>query len=120
MAPPADNPLPLGVVQELLQEAWQSQEQPKVGSGPPPITIPLQLPNKDVATGPLPTPQDYEAVPVGPFELAMLRDMGWGQDIGSTFPGVLSCFVCLQQCNLMYQSTKDQNLMIGNIVAFFC
>ncbi|KAM4878307.1 G-patch domain and KOW motifs-containing protein isoform 2-T2 [Sylvia borin] len=78
-------------VQELLQEARQSQEQPNGGSGPP-ISIPLQLPDKDVATGPQPTPQDYEAVPVGQFGLAMLRGMGWsqGQGIGRTFPRVVA------------------------------
>ncbi|NXA66747.1 GPKOW protein, partial [Mohoua ochrocephala] len=77
-------------VQELLQEARQSLEQPEGCSGPP-ISIPLQLPDKDVATGPLPTPQDYEAVPVGQFGLAMLRGMGWsqGQGIGRTFPRVV-------------------------------
>ncbi|NXO73966.1 GPKOW protein, partial [Phainopepla nitens] len=77
-------------VQELLQEARQSQEQPEGPSGPP-IAIPLQLPDKDVATGPLPTRQDYEAVPVGQFGLAMLRGMGWsqGQGIGRTFSRVV-------------------------------
>ncbi|NXV57514.1 GPKOW protein, partial [Molothrus ater] len=37
------------------------------------------------------TPQDYEAVPVGQFGLAMLRGMGWkqGQGIGRTFPRVV-------------------------------
>lgn len=55
------------------------------------MAIPLQLPDKDVATGPQPTPQDYEAVPVGQFGLAMLRGMGWrqGQGIGRTFPRVV-------------------------------
>ncbi|NXE44097.1 GPKOW protein, partial [Ptilorrhoa leucosticta] len=77
-------------VQELLQEARQSLEQPEGGSGPP-ISIPLQLPDKAVATGPPPTFQDYEAVPVGQFGLAMLRGMGWSQDqgIGRTFPRVV-------------------------------
>ncbi|NWQ72611.1 GPKOW protein, partial [Neopipo cinnamomea] len=53
-APPGDPPDPPSVeaqaVQELLQEARQSQEQPEGGSGPP-IAIPLQLPDRDVATG---------------------------------------------------------------------
>ncbi|NXR27604.1 GPKOW protein, partial [Cinclus mexicanus] len=88
---PAGDPPSISVeaqaVQELLQEARQSQEQPNGDSGPP-MAIPLQLPDKDVATGPQPTPQDYEAVPVGQFGLAMLRGMGWsqGQGIGRTFP----------------------------------
>ncbi|NXU13307.1 GPKOW protein, partial [Pardalotus punctatus] len=98
---PSTDPAPAGapadpcsveaqVVQELLQEARQSQEQPQGGSGPP-ISLPLQLPDKDVATEPLPTPQDYEAVPVGQFGLAMLWGMGWrqGQGIGRTFPRVV-------------------------------
>ncbi|NWY22878.1 GPKOW protein, partial [Aphelocoma coerulescens] len=72
-------------------EARQSQEQPNGASGPP-ISIPLQLPDKDIATGPQPTAQDYEAVPVGQFGLAMLRGMGWsqGQGIGRTFPRVVT------------------------------
>ncbi|NWI47749.1 GPKOW protein, partial [Picathartes gymnocephalus] len=123
-------------------EARQSQEQPNGDLGPP-ISIPLQLPDKDVATGPQPvrdpqsdlliwvprlpwgspnpsqgpsnpslppefppqprnsppgppispqTAQDYEAVPVGQFGLAMLRGMGWsqGQGIGRTFPKVVT------------------------------
>ncbi|XP_062368114.1 G-patch domain and KOW motifs-containing protein [Cinclus cinclus] len=91
---PAGDPPSISVeaqaVQELLQEARQSQEQPNGDSGPP-MAIPLQLPDKDVATGPQPTPQDYEAVPVGQFGLAMLRGMGWsqGQGIGRTFPRVV-------------------------------
>ncbi|NWV25319.1 GPKOW protein, partial [Origma solitaria] len=77
-------------LQELLREARQSQEQPERGSGPA-VSIPLQLPDEDVATGPPPTPEDYEAVPVGQFGLAMLRGMGWrqGQGIGRTFPRVV-------------------------------
>ncbi|XP_058684597.1 LOW QUALITY PROTEIN: G-patch domain and KOW motifs-containing protein-like [Poecile atricapillus] len=94
-APAGDPPGPPSVeaqaVQELLQEARQSQEQPNGDSGPP-ISIPLQLPDKDIATGPQPTAQDYEAVPVGQFGLAMLRGMGWsqGQGIGRTFPRVVT------------------------------
>ncbi|XP_039428498.1 G-patch domain and KOW motifs-containing protein [Corvus cornix cornix] len=85
--PPDPPSVEAQAVQELLQEARQSQEQPNGASGPP-ISIPLQLPDKDIATGPQPTAQDYEAVPVGQFGLAMLRGMGWsqGQGIGRTFP----------------------------------
>ncbi|NWV12060.1 GPKOW protein, partial [Ptilonorhynchus violaceus] len=76
--------------QELLQEAQESQEQPE-GRSRPPISIPLQLPDKDVATGLQLTRQDYEAVPVGQFGLAMLWGMGWrhAQEIRHTFPRVV-------------------------------
>ncbi|XP_031948076.1 G-patch domain and KOW motifs-containing protein isoform X1 [Corvus moneduloides] len=89
--PPDPPSVEAQAVQELLQEARQSQEQPNGASGPP-ISIPLQLPDKDIATGPQPTAQDYEAVPVGQFGLAMLRGMGWsqGQGIGRTFPRVVT------------------------------
>ncbi|NXS33203.1 GPKOW protein, partial [Pomatostomus ruficeps] len=78
------------VVQELLQEVRQSQEQPQEGSEPP-LSISLQLPDKNIATGPLPTTQDYEGMPMGQFRLAMLPGMGWsqGQGIGRTFPRVV-------------------------------
>lgn len=73
-------------MQELLQEARQSQEQGEGNPGPP-ISIPLQLQDRDVAPRPQPGPQDYEAVPVEAFGLAMLRGMGWsqGEGIGRTF-----------------------------------
>ncbi|NXB33093.1 GPKOW protein, partial [Eulacestoma nigropectus] len=89
-APPDLTSVEAQGVQELLEEARQSLEQPEGGLGPP-MSIPLQLPDKDVGTGPLPTPQDYEAVPVAQFGLAMLRGMGWsqGQGIGRTFPKVV-------------------------------
>ncbi|NXV56950.1 GPKOW protein, partial [Molothrus ater] len=96
-APSTDPPsVEAQAVQELLQEARQSQEQPNGEPGPP-MAIPLQPPererdrdrdrDKDRDT----TPQDYEAVPVGQFGLAMLRGMGWkqGQGIGRTFPRVV-------------------------------
>ncbi|XP_066426527.1 G-patch domain and KOW motifs-containing protein isoform X2 [Molothrus aeneus] len=109
-APSADPPsVEAQAVQELLQEARQSQEQLNGEPGPP-MAIPLQPPERDrdrdrdkdrdrdrdrdrdtVGTGAQPTPQDYEAVPVGQFGLAMLRGMGWkqGQGIGRTFPRVV-------------------------------
>ncbi|KAM3656108.1 LOW QUALITY PROTEIN: G-patch domain and KOW motifs-containing protein [Ammospiza maritima maritima] len=101
-APSTDPPsVEAQAVQELLQEARQSQEQPNGEPGPP-MAIPLQAPERErdrdrdrdrdtVGTGVQPTPQDYEAVPVGQFGLAMLRGMGWkqGQGIGRTFPRVV-------------------------------
>ncbi|XP_074023137.1 LOW QUALITY PROTEIN: G-patch domain and KOW motifs-containing protein-like [Numenius arquata] len=87
-APSGDPPMSVEAqaVQELIQEARQSQEQ---GEGPPgpPISIPLQLGDRDDAPRPQPGPQDYEAVPVEAFGLAMLRGMGWsqGEGIGRTF-----------------------------------
>ncbi|NXU38755.1 GPKOW protein, partial [Drymodes brunneopygia] len=85
-AVPGPSSVEAQVMQELLQEVQQNQEQPEGGLGLP-IAIPLQLPDKDVATGLLPTPQNYEAVPVGLFRLAMLWGTGWsqGQGIGHTF-----------------------------------
>ncbi|XP_051499937.1 LOW QUALITY PROTEIN: G-patch domain and KOW motifs-containing protein [Apus apus] len=75
-------------VQELLQEVRQSQEQ---GDHGPPISIPLRLQEKDVIPQAQPGPQDYEAVPVEAFGLAMLRGMGWkqGEGIGRTFKQVV-------------------------------
>ncbi|NXQ60085.1 GPKOW protein, partial [Anthoscopus minutus] len=96
-APPALASVEAQAVQELLQEARQSRERPNGEPGAP-IAIPLHLPAKDSAPGPQPvsegppTAQDYEAVPVGQFGLAMLRGMGWsqGQGIGRTFPRVVT------------------------------
>ncbi|NXB01417.1 GPKOW protein, partial [Cnemophilus loriae] len=90
-APPDLPSVEAQAMQELLQEAQQSHEQPE-GRSRPPISIPLQLPDKDVATGPQPTPQDYEAMPVGQFGLAVLWGMGWsqGQGIERTFLRVMA------------------------------
>ncbi|KAM9584646.1 G-patch domain and KOW motifs-containing protein isoform 1-T1 [Morphnus guianensis] len=89
---PPDGPISVEAqaVQELLQEARQSQEQGEGNPGPP-ISIPLQLQDRDVAPRPQPGPQDYEAVPVEAFGLAMLRGMGWsqGEGIGRTFKRVV-------------------------------
>lgn len=89
---PPDGPLSVEAqaVQELLQEARQSQEQEEGGAGPP-IAIPLRLQDRDGAPRPQPGPQDYEAVPVAAFGLAMLRGMGWsqGEGIGRTFKRVV-------------------------------
>ncbi|NXO05068.1 GPKOW protein, partial [Rhinopomastus cyanomelas] len=75
-------------VQELLQEARQSQEQTDDPCRPS-ISIPLQL--QDGPLQPEPGPQDYQAVPVEAFGLAMLRGMGWnrGEGIGRTFKQVV-------------------------------
>lgn len=77
-------------VQELLQEARQSQEQAEGDPGPP-ISIPIRLQDRDIASRPQPGPQDYAAVPVQAFGLAMLRGMGWsqGEGIGRTFKRVV-------------------------------
>ncbi|XP_053908249.1 G-patch domain and KOW motifs-containing protein isoform X3 [Cuculus canorus] len=77
-------------VQELLEEVRQSQE-PGEGEGGPPLAIPLRLQEGDVPPRPQPGPQDYEAVPVAAFGLAMLRGMGWsqGEGIGRTFKQVV-------------------------------
>ncbi|XP_071657372.1 G-patch domain and KOW motifs-containing protein isoform X2 [Patagioenas fasciata] len=74
-------------VQELLQEARQSQERGDGDPGPP-ISIPMCLRDPDGATRQQP---DYSEVPVGAFGLAMLRGMGWsqGEGIGRTFKKVV-------------------------------
>ncbi|XP_065509397.1 LOW QUALITY PROTEIN: G-patch domain and KOW motifs-containing protein [Caloenas nicobarica] len=75
-------------VQELLQEARQSQERGEGDPGPP-ISIPLCLREPDGAPRQQP---DYAEVPVGAFGLAMLRGMGWsqGEGIGRTFKKVVT------------------------------
>ncbi|XP_068280814.1 G-patch domain and KOW motifs-containing protein isoform X1 [Nyctibius grandis] len=75
-------------VEELLREARQSQ-QGAAGDPGLPISIPLQ--DRDGAPRPQPGPQDYEAVPVAAFGLAVLRGMGWsqGEGIGRTFKRVV-------------------------------
>ncbi|XP_068034725.1 LOW QUALITY PROTEIN: G-patch domain and KOW motifs-containing protein [Anomalospiza imberbis] len=76
---------------------WDPQSDPTLGPpacppsprGPP---DPPQIPRGPPAPPCCPqTPQDYEAVPVGQFGLAMLRGMGWsqGQGIGRTFARVV-------------------------------
>ncbi|XP_054033168.1 G-patch domain and KOW motifs-containing protein [Dryobates pubescens] len=71
-----------------LPEARQSQEQGE-GDSAPSISIPIPL--QEAAPRPQPTPQDYAAVPVAAFGLAMLRGMGWsqGEGIGRTFKQVV-------------------------------
>ncbi|NXY91639.1 GPKOW protein, partial [Alcedo cyanopectus] len=86
---PSEGPLSVEAqaVQELLREARQSQE--GEGDNGPPISIPLSL--RDGPPRPQPGPQDYAAVPVAAFGLAMLRGMGWsqGEGIGRTFKQVV-------------------------------
>uniref|UniRef100_A0A8C3UVJ3 G-patch domain and KOW motifs-containing protein n=1 Tax=Catharus ustulatus TaxID=91951 RepID=A0A8C3UVJ3_CATUS len=67
---------------------------PQISRGTPGVTPgPPDSPQCPIPTPPVSpqTPQDYEAVPVGQFGLAMLRGMGWsqGQGIGRTFPRVV-------------------------------
>ncbi|XP_068785393.1 G-patch domain and KOW motifs-containing protein isoform X2 [Struthio camelus] len=91
-ADPLDGPVSVEsqAVREILEETRQSRER---GEGPPgpPLSIPVSLQDRDIASRPQPGPQDYAAVPVEAFGLAMLRGMGWsqGRGIGRTFQRVV-------------------------------
>lgn len=77
--------LEIAALQELLREARQSQEHGQ--ETPSAAPIPMRMKEDNVGSGALPTPEDYAAVPVSAFGMAMLRGMGWkkGEGIGRTF-----------------------------------
>lgn len=79
----------IAALQELLREARQSQEHGQ--ETPSAAPIPMRMKEDNVGSGALPTPEDYAAVPVSAFGMAMLRGMGWkkGEGIGRTFKRVV-------------------------------
>lgn len=81
--------LEIAALQELLREARQSQEHGQ--ETPSAAPIPMRMKEDNVGSGALPTPEDYAAVPVSAFGMAMLRGMGWkkGEGIGRTFKRVV-------------------------------
>ncbi|KAM8793674.1 G-patch domain and KOW motifs-containing protein [Eudromia elegans] len=90
-SPAPQDPAP-SVESQAVQEILEETRQVQAGAPPgPPLAIPMAPPEREVTEGPMPGPQDYAAVPVAAFGLALLRGMGWrqGQPIGKTFARVV-------------------------------